>query len=238
MLRRRGIAALLALVVLFGIRAEEAAPKHLLDARDLIKKLDFAQNSYQHGNADVAWNGQAHCHADCSGFLNAILKHSYGYDEAQLKRWFGAARPNAARFHDAIVKHTGFTEIERMSDLRAGDILAVKYKQPAKNSGHILMISGAPKAITARKPLQDGTQQWEVPVIDSSESGHGPTDTRHAKGADGKDHDGVGEGVFRIYAGNDGKIVGYSWSLSSASHYIAKTENDLVAGRLVDDFKP
>lgn len=52
--------------------------------------------------------------------------------------------------------------------------------------------------MSAVPPYVDGTVQWSVPVIDSSESGHGTTDTRHKRGADGRNHDGLGRGVFRL----------------------------------------
>ncbi|HLX64227.1 MAG TPA: hypothetical protein VKX17_23345 [Planctomycetota bacterium] len=220
-------------------RTEESVqPKHLLDARAFLAKLDLSKTSYQHGKADVKWDGELESHADCSGFLIALLKHSYGYEDAQYKKWFGSTRPNAARFHDAIAKHEGFTEIERVSDLRAGDVLAIKYKDTTKNSGHMLLAAGPAKKIKASAPLEEGTLQWELPVIDSSETGHGVTDWRHKTGLNGKDHDGLGEGVFRLYTDSDGKIAGYAWSLLSVSSFKSQSENNLVVGRLVGDYKP
>jgi hypothetical protein len=75
-------------------------------------------------------------------------------------------------------------------------------------------------------------EQWEVSIIDSSHSGHGPTDTRHAKGKDGKDHDGLGEGELRLYADSQGHITGFSWSTASASKFIQPSEEHAVVGRL------
>ena len=75
-------------------------------------------------------------------------------------------------------------------------------------------------------------------MIDSSMSGHGMTDTRHKKGANGKDHDGLGQGVFRLYASRQGKVVGFAWSVLSASEFKAPEDEHLVLGRLIPNYHP
>jgi hypothetical protein len=82
------------------------------------------------------------------------------------------------------------------------------------------------------------TEQWAVPIIDSSHSGHGPTDSRHHRGANNKDRDGLGRGVFRIYAGSQGQVVGFSWSTARVSKFVAPDDEHLVIGRLIPGFKP
>ena len=74
------------------------------------------------------------------------------------------------------------------------------------------------------------TDQWDVPVIDSSESGHGKQNTRRRD--DGKFNRGVGQGTMRIYTDADGKVAGYTWSDESVSTYRSKPDYDLVVGRL------
>jgi hypothetical protein len=51
-------------------------------------------------------------------------------------------------------------------------------------------------------------------------------------GDDGKDHDGVGQGVLRVYTDLNGEVVGYSWSTSPNSSFLDQSENHLVIGRL------
>jgi hypothetical protein len=186
----------------------------------------------------VKFSAPVEAHADCSGFVDALLQYSYGYDEAQLKAWFGSKRPTAARYHDQIVNQNGFTTIPQIKDARIGDFLAVKYFNRKDNTGHIMLVSSVPRRIEARKPLVDGTEQWEVKVIDSSATGHGLTDTRHAKGTDGKDHPGLGEGMLRLYADRVGKVAGFSWSELGASKFIEPKDEELVIGRLKPMFKP
>ncbi len=93
-----------------------------------------------------------------------------------------------------------------------------------------------PHTMRFKPPEVLGSTQWEVPVIDSSKSGHGPTDTRHKKGPGGKDHDGVGEGVFRIYSDSEGKIVGFTWSTMSNSDFKEPGDEHLVIGRFEPDY--
>ncbi|MFT3880967.1 MAG: hypothetical protein QM703_15055 [Gemmatales bacterium] len=69
-------------------------------------------------------------------------------------------------------------------------------------------------------------------MIDSSQSGHGNTDTRHHKGKDGKDHDGLGQGVLRLYTDKQGHVAGFSWSTLGASKFIEPAEEQVAIGRL------
>jgi hypothetical protein len=114
----------------------------------------------------------------------------------------------------------------------------VKYFHNKKNSGHVMLVRDAPRRMKSKEPIEQDTEQWEVAIIDSSESGHGPTDTRHKMGANGKDHDGVGTGILRMYAHTDGTVAGFSWSTLSISKFVAPSDEHLVIGRLQADFRP
>ncbi len=80
----------------------------------------------------------------------------------------------------------------------------------------------------------DHTQQWDVAIIDSSESGHGQEDTRRL--ADGSYHDGAGRGTMRLYTDKNGAFLGYTWSDLAESLYYAATARPLVIGRLDPKF--
>src|SRR5207302_5832685 len=114
------------------------------------------------------------------------------------------------------------------------DFLAIKYANPtAGSTGHLMLVAGPITQREPQAPLVEGTLQWEVPVIDSARSGHGPTDTRHGMGVDGADHDGVGVGILRIYTDQDGNVLAYTWSTSARSPLLVQDDHDLVIGRLV-----
>jgi len=209
-----------------------AEPKHLALARQLVARLDLANTSYEHGPPSVKFTDPCEAHADCSGFADALLQQAYGLDKDQFRKIFNSSRPSARRYHDAIQEENGFQQITHVSELKPGDFLAVKYFNRKDNTGHVMLAAGqAARMKPAKEPIVAGTVQWELKVIDSSESGHGPTDTRHAKGSDGKDHDGVGEGVLRIYSDADGKILGFAWSTAAASKFKSPDDEHLVIGR-------
>lgn len=213
-------------------------PKHLAAARDLLAHLDLKNTNYEHGAGNVTFSGTRESHTDCSGFVDALLRHCYSYDESAFKQWFGSRRPTAARYHDAIEAETGFTRVRYVRDLRPGDLLAVKYLMNKENTGHVMLASGLPRRMEAKKPFVDGTEQWEVAVIDSSQSGHGTQDTRHKKGHDGKDHDGLGEGRLRLYTEREGGVVGFTWSTLNASAFKEPKDEHLVMGRLKPEYQP
>src|SRR5262249_50702701 len=154
----------------------------------LVEKVKPADTSYRHKDGVVTWADSSgtdryRCHTDCSGLLNVLLKHAYGYKDGDLKRWFGKKRPQARDYHDAILRLHGVTRIRELKNARPGDVLAIRYPPGAGNTGHTMLVASPPRLRKASKPLVDGTQQWEVEVIDSSRSGHGPADTR--RNADG-----------------------------------------------------
>ena len=78
--------------------------------------------------------------------------------------------------------------------------------------------------------------QFEVRILDSSRTGHGPTDSRHY--AKGRFHSGVGQGLMRLYTNPAGTITGYSWSTTKASQIYLMNERDLVVGRLDGSIAP
>ncbi len=232
----RGLAITTVLMVVAGqgiARPEAAEPKHLRDARVLLQSLTPDATSYRHKSGEVRWpgeNGPPVCHTDCSGFLDALLKHSYGYDHKRFETLFGSGHPTAIRYHDAIAGERGFQRIAHVGDIRPGDILAVKYPAGSSNTGHVMLVAAPPRRMKPGQPLMDGTEQWEVAVIDSSHSGHGATDTRHL--ANGKYREGLGRGALRVYTTPSGAVAGHTWSTSAKSEYIVQGTRHLEIGRL------
>jgi hypothetical protein len=209
-----------------------AEPKHLAVAKELVAHLDLSNTDYAHGVPKVSFASPYESHADCSGFADALLTFSYDLDKKSLRKIFGSGRPTAARYYDAVENQSGFTQIKHVQDALPGDFLAIKYLTRKDNTGHVMLVAARPEQLAqGTKPVKPGTSQWRVTVIDSSESGHGPSDTRHAHGANGKDHDGLGEGVFRVYADAAGDPVGFAWSTVGASKFKAPEEEELLIGR-------
>jgi hypothetical protein len=241
-LRRWGpfsLAAALALGAAPCSAAEQtASTPHVAAAEALVDALDLANTDYAHGQGSVDWRAPVASHTDCSGFIDHLLMHVDGYSRDDFRRWFGSARPTAERYHDAILAGRGFAPIASVQELRAGDLIAIKYLTRHDNTGHIMLVASAPRPMSASLPVVADTTQWAVTVIDSSESGHGPTDTRHKRGAGGRDHDGLGRGVVRLYAGAGGEPVGFTWSTSKSSRFIAPADEHVVLGRLVGGYRP
>lgn len=223
--------------MLAAARAEDQPqiPKHLRDAQALVAGIDQRDNDYEHKGCYIHWKGEAGAtryenRTDCSDFLNLLLEHSYHLSGGIYKQWTGKDRPTAELWHDAILAERGFTHIDLFADALPGDVLAIKYPAGETNSGHILIIAGPPQRREATKPMIPDTTQWNVPVVDSSESGHGKSDTRRLPS--GKFGRGVGQGIFRIYTDANGRIVGYAWSDLIESVYRARPTWDIVLGRL------
>lgn len=244
-MRRRvsSVVVILSAVHLYGavpaaFAQDATAAKHVASALQLVDGLDLSNTDYAHGAPHVTWTAPVASHADCSGFIDELLMHDDGYRAEDFKRWFDSRRPTAERYHDAIVEGRGFERIASIESLRPGDLIAIKYLTRHDNTGHIMLVVEAPQSMRPGLPLVPGTDQWSVTVVDSSASGHGPTDTRHGRGADGRDHDGLGRGVVRLYAASDGRVAGFTWSTLKTSRFVAPEDEDVVLGRPVPGFKP
>ena len=200
--------------------------------------MRLENTSYRHGEPEVTWQGSCQSHADCSGFLDALLMHSYGYSRDDFKRWFDSHRPSARRYHDAIVEQRGFQQIEHLAEVQPGDVLAVKYLHRSDNTGHVMLVADPPHRIAPRRPVVRAPTSGKcrsstVRVLATAR----PTPAITA-GADGKDHDGLGRGVLRVYSDSQGQVVGFSWSTAKASKFVAPDDEHLVIGRLIPGFKP
>lgn len=210
---------------------------HLAAARDLLARLDPQQTHYAHGQGSVRWDDPPQSDTDCSGFVDHLLMHVYGYGAADFVRWFGSTRPSARRYYDAIAAQQGFVQLARVSDLQPGDFIAVKYLARSDNTGHLMLVD-APPVHRQQAGADPHGEVWQVTVIDSAESGHGPTDTRHGQGADGRDRDGLGRGVLRLYADAQAQVTGFSWSMLPSSAFRGPDTEPVVLGRLQADFRP
>lgn len=217
------------------------AKSPLIWAQQLVQNLLLARTAYEHKVTTVTWAGvggasEYASYADCSGFMNALLTQAYDLSLADLEAWLGEARPLAKDYFGAMLAARGFIPLKNIAGVQPGDLISIRYlnSAPGDNTGHVLLVAAAPQKRAPAKPIVGATEQWDVPVIDSSESGHGKDDTRRLP--DGTFHDGVGRGLMRIYTDSAGMLAGYAWSDLSDSVYYDAASRPLAIGRLNPKF--
>ena len=221
MTRRAAVTLAVCLISSLCLRAAEPKqPKHLAEAKDLVEHLDLKNTNYEHGPGQIKCTGTRHSPTDCSGLLVSCSSTPTATTRTRSSAWFDSpAQPRPAITMPSSTRRASL-RITSVPEIRPGDILAVKYRNRKDNTSHIMLVAEKPTRRKPSKPIVDGAEeQWEINIIDSSKTGHGLTDTRHKKGADGKDHDGLGKGVTRIYADRSGKVIGFSWSVLGASEF-------------------
>jgi hypothetical protein len=224
-------------------RAIFAAPAKapLAWAQLLVQQVPLSRTAYEHKDTVVTWAGvggatESASYADCSGFMNALLAQAFGIGAADFKAWLGAPRPLAKDYYAAIATPRGFVPVKNIANVQPGDIIAIRYlnSAPGDNTGHLLLVAAAPQRRTPARPVVNTTEQWDVAIIDSSETGHGKDDTRRLP--DGSFHDGLGRGVMRLYTDGAGALAGYTWSDLSDSVFYDAAERPLTIGRLDPKF--
>ncbi|MCC6554159.1 MAG: hypothetical protein IT372_14230 [Polyangiaceae bacterium] len=217
-------------------RPAAAQPAHVVWAEELIDHLDPKRNEYANAPNYITWKGvggaaQYSNHTVCSGFITALLKQSEGWTDSDIMQWLGTTGPTAARWHDVIAAEDGFDLVPTIDELAAGDVIAIEYPADAASTGHVAIAYGPATLRAATAPIIDGTWQFEVVVMDSTQSGHGAGDTRRKP--DGSFVPGAGMGVMRLYTDDSLQVVGYTWSTYSTSVYRSQATHDLVIGRLL-----
>jgi len=230
----------LAIGVTTGLQA--AAPPYLTNAENLVIDLLQSEQGATANNwpnvyglpAFITWSGaQSKAKTECSSFVTLLWQHTYGWTASDFHNWMGSTSPDAAKYHDTIVAQNGFQRLQLVQQIQPGDILAIVYYPELQSpSGHVMIVQDLPQT-NSSAPLVASTRQWTVPVIDSSSSYHGTSDTRYAHPG------GIGHGIFRLYANSDGTVMGYTWSLlgTSMSNYVPQATSTnsgrhLVIGRL------
>lgn len=213
-------------------------PAPVIWAEDLVQHITPELNNYANNPSYIYWAGVNGASAyenrsQCSTFLTNLLKQSFGWNNAKFKTWFGSTSPTTAMYHNAIQAGNGFLPKTHANDIAVGDIIAIKYPDGRPTSGHTMLVRTAPQAMAAKAPLIAGTRQYAIEVFDSSQSGHGASDTR--KMPDGSWDSGVGFGFFRIYANSiTNEIVGHTWSTYANSVYYSQSDQHLAVGSLLE----
>jgi hypothetical protein len=208
-------------------------PAHLALAEMLVKRVKEDRNIYANRNRFILWPGdgnveRAENHSDCSGLIALLLGRAYGYTPRTFKDWTGQFFPTAHGYFRAISDRNGFDRIKRVMDCLPGDLIAIDYPPEMKNTGHVMVIAELPTRAESTPPSVPGLVAWDVRVIDSSRSNHGPHDTRGS--GEGRAR-GIGKGTIRLCTGPDGRFAGYAWSTSPKSAYYDRSERPIVVGR-------
>lgn len=220
--------------------------KNMLEwAQLLVQNINLKNTTYQHKSGTVTWaneNGATgySSYTDCSGLIAALLTQTYGLSTNDFQTWLKTDRPLAKTFESNIAVENGFIRIDQINQAKPGDLLAIKYPpgntDPGDDTGHIMLITGLPQSRTPTAPQVKNTLQWDIPVIDSAQSGHGKEDTR--RNPDGTFREGLGQGIFRVYTDADGKLAGYSWSDLTVSQYYDRDTRPFIIGRVDPAFNP
>lgn len=244
-LKKNNVTRIIGLAVL-AMASVWAQPAHLVQAQQLITGLASNPNNIniygststdpQNGtSAHIDWVGSPRTAiSECSTFLTLLMEQSYGYTKTAFRARTGGYSPNAAKYYDNILAGNSFLQLSAPMNLMPGDIMAVKYPIGSESSGHVMVIESVgawqPRAASGQTFLQgtaypEITGFYDITVIDSSASFHGPTDTRALKPG------GIGRGVARLFVDANLNFTGYTWStVANGSGYeSAETTKKLTA---------
>jgi hypothetical protein len=187
----------------------------------------------------------------CGTFITRLFQNSVGYTSSDFYNSFdkstldcqvgtvggdqkGTTSPDAAQYQWKIASCASvgpikFTPRTTIAAVEAGDVLAMKYTDPAQHNnatGHVMIVRSVPVVDASLKPGPQGSTGYTVEVIDSTSTSHGATDWRALNAGQG-----LGYGTFVLYADSAGAIVASRWSPSDSS-YNDTTIHPLAIGGL------
>ena len=207
-------------------------------ANQLIQNINQHNTSYEHKTDNVKWddNGTYSCYTDCSGFMNALIKKAFRWNDEVFKKKLGHRHMRAYHYYNAIVSGNQFIQIKNIAQIQPGDIIALQYADRSEhedNTGHVMLIITSPEKHRDAKIVLPQTRQYTVSIIDCSKSPHGQGDSRFLP--NGSEYSGLGKGVFRLYTNMQGDIVAYSWSMGNPKASFNPYENPVVVGRFFEN---
>lgn len=236
---RNTILATCSAAVLLG-----STPQHSTEANQLVTDLlaNPANVNMYDGDGTLAdridWTGSPRqAISVCGSFITMLMKHTYGFTDAQYKAKTTSSSPNAAKYYDAIAASSGFAKLQGIDQTVQGDLIAIKYPAGLQSSGHMMLVEAVSsfqaRVLSNQTFLANNAEPaivgyFDVTVIDSSASFHGKSDSRYTKPG------GIGRnGIFRVYVDSAYQIVGYTWSNEKSSAYKRVADGYLVGlGRL------
>jgi hypothetical protein len=158
---------------------------------------------------------------DCSGFVDYALAQAVP-DALETLKTATEPRPLAKDFETFFAGLTTSTgrwhAVARAMDLVPGDVVA--WLKPAdvtsSNTGHVMIVRELP-TLNTKNTVET---EWLVPITDSTESPHGPSDSRTATGATG-----LGTGTIGLVVDATGAPIEYRWT----GGYSTKRETTSIA---------
>lgn len=144
---------------------------------------------------------------DCSDYVDNILHRADPVAYSNLVNFTGSDRPTSQHYYEFFTElnednlQHGWSKIQDVSELQAGDILVFRYKRNARSTGgHVMIVMG--------KPIGDN-DVYLVRVADSAPSGHSH-DTRQPNTS------GIGIGTLLLKADAvTGRPLTFAWKVGA-----------------------
>ena len=110
---------------------------HIPVAENYIKDIETSRNKYG-SPSNIIWDGKnSLILAKCASWTSGLLQHTYGWNSTIFKAIFGISSPQSAEYHDMIENQSKFINIQKVTDIKRGDIVAISY-YPAGDTGHMV----------------------------------------------------------------------------------------------------
>jgi hypothetical protein len=191
----------------------------LAKAQGVLDRTDrshYQHNSVPAGDQVSVKEGACECNNDCSGFVSYIINavspvHYQEIHELEPDHSYPQAKIYTQFFRslNAASPQGGWQLIGRLNDLRPGDLIAWQKPSATGNTGHVMIVAQAPRAIESCYLSGGGLVRYApIEVIDSSSVRHFPPEELPPL-AHQNQRDGVGKGVVRIIVDDRDQPIGY-----------------------------
>jgi hypothetical protein len=227
----------------------EDVPKHIQLAREIVQNVKPDNNYYSNSNRHISlptdlFSSSYRVNTDCLGLVEEVVWRASKIDWNFSTKKF-QDRYSIIDFVNGVDRGEGPKKIQKITDLKPGDVVAWKYliDYKVKYNGHIVFVDSAPVKVN-REPKIDGLIQWEIWIIDSSTGPASPDDTRYVKGTSAAQADGalttkaealkqtgIGRGRIYLYSDGEGNFKAMSYAFRTSKPVIQDVGRHFVMAR-------
>lgn len=190
-------------------------------AFDLVGSLQGKTNVFAHP-PEITKDG---AQTMCSSFLTLMIARTYDVNPVLWAALFGKEWPRARNYFNTFDRlMLGGDTSKTLDMIRPGTLGAIGYDENRNgHSGHCFIVLEAPISTGEKRGK---LKKYALRVADSSQSNHGPNDTRWTpEGQTG----GIGIGNMALWADDEGIVKGYSWSMENTSDVLYDGSGQSIA---------
>ena len=230
--------------------AQDAVPKHLQIARQIVDTVKPENNTYTNDKRYIRMPGDLFAKevvvkTDCSGFVEEVFRRAGAPLTSDFTSKQSKGRYLLADYLVGFTKEQGVKLIHKVEDIRPGDVIIWKFFKPSTKhvghtyNGHVMLVDSIPvqSGEDVKRKKAAGLVAWNVKILDTTQNPKSEDDTRYRPNSGAEDDDtegavkdntGAGRGTIRLFSDAQGKLAAVSFGFKKPNVHINSADDWLI----------